>query len=631
MRIIKVILFLCSVSVLSVYSAPNSDKKTLSIAISSANPEQIAVYSKWLQYFEQANKDISVNIDFYSDANYKRNLKTWLEAGTYDVLTWQAGKRLNDLVDLQLITPVQSILRNQAFSDIYSTKILRQVSRNGFVQALPFAQYAWGVYYNKAIFEKFGLSPPNNWREFIAVCEKLKRFGISPLIQATHEDWPTLAWLDYMLLAPGTEEIRNKIINGDQVSESELRSLRERFGLIISGDYFFAANHPWSWQESIYAVARQQAAMTLTGQFAESIINKTATEQLGFFPFPNEDKPFSEVAPMDVFFIPTSSTRHDVAAMFLEYLLEPAVRTNLALDLGWLPADLALLDKNTLSERVRSAAIRLESAEILVQYFDREAEENLSLRYATLIENAMITNDTSSLMNALAGRLVEPKKLLPSLDSSQEDLIHLATLKGLKSTFLVSFIMQKAYAQLGKNITVTRYSTTEEAVQSLQFENDGELARISEFGLKNDALVKVPEPIISASIYLASSKEQCSDVNSLTNAGVKIGTAADALLINNWLSQQQLETQKFADQHLLWKALEDGELTHLITFEADLFEHRALVQDEGCYQKLTSLPFFHFLNKEHAGLASELSKAIAEFKKSDEYKNVLKEYGVGVL
>lgn len=631
MRIIKVILFLCSVSVLTAYSAPNADKKSLSIAVLSVDTEQIAAFSKWVQYFEQANKDVSLKIDFYSDKNYKKNINNWLETGTYDLLYWQAGKRLNDLVDLQLVTPINSVLKNKSLSDIYSAKILEEVTRNGFVQALPFAQYGWGVYYNKALFSDFELSPPNNWQEFIAICERLKRFGISPFIQATNEDWPTLAWLDYLLLASGREDIRHKIQTGQQVSESELRLLRERFGLIISGDYFFAPNHPWSWQESIFAVARKQAAMTLTGQFAESIINEQMSEQLDFFPFPNEGANFSEVAPLEVFIVPTASTRHDIAARFLEYLLEPAVRINLALDLGWLPADLEHLDKNTLSDRARTAALRLENAENLVQFFDRETEENLSMRYATLIENAMITNDTSSLMNALAGRSVEPKKLLPSLDSSQDDLIHLATLKGLKSTFLVSFIMQNAYAQLGKNITVTRYSTTEEAVQSLQFEKDGELARISEFGHKNDTLIKVPEPIISASIYLASTKEQCTEVQSLTNAGVKIGTAADALLINNWLSQQQLETRKFADQHLLWKAMEDGELTHLITFEADLFEHRALVQGGGCYQKLTSLPFFHFLNKEHAGLVSELSKAIAEFKKSDEYKNVLKEYGVGAL
>lgn len=631
MNTIKVILFLCGLSVFTVYPAPQNDKKILSIAVSSSNTEQIGVYAKWIQYFEQSNKDISVNIDFHSDVNYKRNLKTWLEAGTYDVLTWQAGKRLDDLVDLQLVTPMHSVLRNQSLSDIYSDNILEQVTRNNFVQALPFAQYAWGMYYNKSLFDKFQLSPPNSWQEFLALCEKLTRLGISPLIQATHEDWPTLAWLDYLLLASGNEEARQKIMDGEHVSETDITSLRKRFGLIFSGNYFFAPNHPWSWQESIFAVARQQAAMTLTGQFAESIISEAISEQLGFFPFPNDENLFSEVAPLDVFIIPTSSTRHDVAARFLSYLLEPAVRTNLALDLGWLPADLALLDKNTLSERVRSAALRLENAENLVQFFDRETEENLSLRYATLIENAMITNDTSSLMNALAGQSVEPQRLLPSKDSSQEGLIHLATIKGLKSTFLVSFIMQKAYAKIGKSITVTRYPTSLEAMQSLQFGKDGELARISEFGQNNNALIKVPEPIISTGIYLASSKGQCRDIELLANTNTKIGTAADALLINNWLSQQKLETHKFEDQHSLWKALDDGQLTHIITFEADMFEHRELVQGGGCYQKLTSVPFYHFLNKEHAKLVDPLSSAIAEFKKSGEYENVIKEYGLDQL
>jgi ABC-type glycerol-3-phosphate transport system substrate-binding protein len=48
-------------------------------------------------------------------------------------------------------------------------------------------------FYNKALFEKAGVKPPNTWQEFVDVCTKLKEAGITPV--AANYQWQVPQWL----------------------------------------------------------------------------------------------------------------------------------------------------------------------------------------------------------------------------------------------------------------------------------------------------------------------------------------------------------------------------------------------------------------------------------------------------
>ncbi len=50
---------------------------------------------------------------------------------------------------------------------------------------VPTSYYWWAVYYNKKVFEKYGLEPPKTWDEFMAVNETLKKNGIHPIVTGT--------------------------------------------------------------------------------------------------------------------------------------------------------------------------------------------------------------------------------------------------------------------------------------------------------------------------------------------------------------------------------------------------------------------------------------------------------------
>jgi raffinose/stachyose/melibiose transport system substrate-binding protein len=63
---------------------------------------------------------------------------------------------------------------------------------DGKMFAVPFAAVSHGIYYNKDIFEKAGISIPKTWEELMADCEKLKNAGYTPFANGLADQWDIL-------------------------------------------------------------------------------------------------------------------------------------------------------------------------------------------------------------------------------------------------------------------------------------------------------------------------------------------------------------------------------------------------------------------------------------------------------
>ena len=57
------------------------------------------------------------------------------------------------------------------------------------VYSLPFASQTLGLFINKDVFAKAGLTPPTTWDEFITVSKALKEKGIIPLANGLGTSW----------------------------------------------------------------------------------------------------------------------------------------------------------------------------------------------------------------------------------------------------------------------------------------------------------------------------------------------------------------------------------------------------------------------------------------------------------
>jgi glucose/mannose transport system substrate-binding protein len=123
--------------------------------------------------------------------NFKAVLATRLIGGDPpDTFQLHAG------LEVETYSPEQYL---EAIDDIYASEGLETAFPADLLTLLKYKDHYWGVpvnihrsnvlWYDKAVFEANGLTPPTTFDEFFAVCEALKAKGIAPYVMGTKDGW----------------------------------------------------------------------------------------------------------------------------------------------------------------------------------------------------------------------------------------------------------------------------------------------------------------------------------------------------------------------------------------------------------------------------------------------------------
>lgn len=621
MKYLVLLLLLFHISTESV----EANRVELKVAVLTVDSAQISAYAAWANKFEALNPDTTLKIDYYSDRAYKAGINSWLEDGAYDVMYWQAGTRLSNLVDTDLLRPISSLIDTSTLSDLIPADVIESVTYENEIYALPYAQYAWGFYYNKEIFKSNNLLPPKTWQEFEVIIKTLKSNNIFPLIQANTEGWPMLAWLDYFSFMFGEKELRNKLLLNSPLSQTERNQIVGAFSDLIANDNFIARDYPWVWQQTISMVGRKEAAMTLMGQFAESNISHKMSDKIGFFNFPSKQNTEVAITPLEVFILPKGSRNVESSKKLIKFLLDPKNQSELALSLGWLPVNLNQINSADVSVRQQSAIDHLKKLPTRLQYFDRESEKNTSTNFVNSLSKVFEDNSTESLESALAGDSIAPSERLNQYSSGT--VFKLSSIKGHTGTFLATSILRHVYQSIGLDLAITRFQNTQASLESYKKGIDGELVRIQEFESMTKDLVRVPEPLFYEDLYLLTRGNQCDAPTAINQKQAKVGVSSDALALKQTAERLEIPLLRHKDKDTLWEAYNNGEISHLLTVKADIPQGEEFSRS-FCKQSVARLPLYHFVHKKHAGLVNSVLNKLDEFKSTDEYKNMLERFAV---
>jgi ABC-type glycerol-3-phosphate transport system substrate-binding protein len=599
-------------------------KQNISVAVLAINKQQISLFADQFRRFNESQSEIVVSVDFYSDQGHKSKISGWLESGEYDLIHWQAGKRLNDFVDQELLLPIDSLIDKKTLVENVSSQLLDVVDIKGSYQALPFGYYPWGFYFNKAIFTKYSLSPPKSWPEFLAICKKLKEQGVAPLVQANQEGWPLLAWIDYLALDNGGITTRQEMTEYASVSRANVEKIVEQFSMLLEFGYFFAPDHSWRWEQTITLLRRQQAAMTLIGQFAESEIQPEYSSQIGFFPFPHSqlDEQYPAVAPIDLFMVPLASKNHAYLRGFLDFLIQPATNKLLATGLGFLPV-FPQFDGQGLSERASIGLQSLRESSTLVQYFDRDTEKQYATNLANSIAQSILNGESSVFKGALLGQdFIRSTEQTVNFGLS-EKFFNFSSFTGSRGTFFASNVLSAVYKKLGYNIAVTRYANLEETLGSFRFGADGELVRAEAFGGQSKDLIQVPEPLIETSLYLVCRNSEVCARKLRPNE--RIGRSMNAVVLKDWWKQENVVPQDYLSTVAMLNEYTAGQLDYMVLSAIDLAAYNEELGNSS-YRSILTIPFYHFIHKKHQKLLESITQELKSFKQTPEYQFLQKRF-----
>jgi multiple sugar transport system substrate-binding protein len=167
----------------------------------------------------QATKDVGASLKttkYTSQDAYQALIKQSLRTPKApDIFTWHTGSQLEALVKQGLVADTSSIWKKAVANKWISPAIEDMYTVNGKQYCVPLEVDYWGMYYSKAVFAKYDLTPPTTWDELMTVAATLKSHGVTPFYSQGGNPW---AFIWYMLTMTGTDLKTYDAINEGKAS-----------------------------------------------------------------------------------------------------------------------------------------------------------------------------------------------------------------------------------------------------------------------------------------------------------------------------------------------------------------------------------------------------------------------------
>lgn len=186
-----------------------------------------------------------------------------------------------------------------------------------------------GVVYNKTFFETNHLSPPETYREFLALCESLKQKGITPLGVGGKDLWHFEYWLNHFLradvLSVEPDFLAQCSAGTRDWSDPLITQMLTHLNQLFRSGYVDG-----SWPSTpdgamAYHIAEGEVAMVFSGPWLVSdVLGLNPGLELGWFYVPNTAGQVVAGDSVDVFWAVTEGcardeARYAAAVEFLEY------------------------------------------------------------------------------------------------------------------------------------------------------------------------------------------------------------------------------------------------------------------------------------------------------------------------
>lgn len=300
-------------------------KEPVTINVIHWRSEDAEVYRELNKMFEDANPGIKVNMEITSSSNddYYGVLKTRLMGGgkDLDVFATHPDAHFREYAQAGAFID----LTNEPFLKEINPGLLTVGTYEGKVYVIPQCNNVEGLFYNKDIFNKYGLSVPTTWPDFINTCQVLKDNGVEPISIGLADGW-TSVWITIQLL--------NQVLDWDyfpKLQAGEVKFTDPVWVEILTGIQelgtkgFFQKNAVGTkYEQSITLFAQEKTAMLDSGTWSiGTIVSQNPDINMGYFimPYPKEGVEVkANLAPSQSFGVGSKSEHQKEALKYLEFL-----------------------------------------------------------------------------------------------------------------------------------------------------------------------------------------------------------------------------------------------------------------------------------------------------------------------
>ena len=312
--------------------------------------ELFNIYSKLYPGVEIINATVAGG----AGAQAKAVLKTRMLGGDPpDTFQVHAGHELIDTwVRTGFMEPITFLYKEEGWDKVMPKGILHIVSYNGEYWSVPVNIHRANVlWYNKKIFEKYGLKPPKTFDEFFQVAEVLKSHGIIPLALGTKDGWEAAHAFEAVLIGKlGAEGYRGLWNGKTKWSDPRVTDALETFAKMLQ--YVNSDHAARTWDEACALIVEGKAAMNIMGDWAVGYFYAKNFYDFGWVLAPGNDGIFDALS--DSFGLPKGAKNRENVINFLRVLGSKEGQLAFNIKKGSIPARTDI-DKNLFPEYQRSA------------------------------------------------------------------------------------------------------------------------------------------------------------------------------------------------------------------------------------------------------------------------------------
>jgi ABC-type glycerol-3-phosphate transport system substrate-binding protein len=162
---------------------------------------------------KDAGADVKV-VPYADTSTYQAAVRASLRTPSAPgIFTWWSGYRMKDLVDAGLVADVTALWKKYTDAGLYNPSLASAYTFNGKIYGIPDLVAYWVVFYNKKVFAKYGLQPPQSWAELEKIAATLKQNNVTPFGATVDGRWPSFIWFEEFLVRQDPA-LYDKLMNG---------------------------------------------------------------------------------------------------------------------------------------------------------------------------------------------------------------------------------------------------------------------------------------------------------------------------------------------------------------------------------------------------------------------------------
>ena len=275
-------------------SGDDESKEIVYWNIGTESPDKDVIAKAVDKFNSETESGYTVTVVPTQNDTYKEKLVVAMSSGECpDMYSNWSGGPLYEYIDSGFGQPIDDLFNASEIKDKLMDAAVAQATYNDHVYAVPYQNVSLaGVFYNKEMFEKYGLSEPKTLADLENICKTLKDNGITPFALANGSKWTGSMY--FMSLAArygGLEPFQKAVAGEGKFTDDCFIKAGEKIQEWVNAGYFPEGVNSLSEDDgqAKQLMYQESAGMLLCGSWYTGTFSSDSEEfyqKIDWFPFP---------------------------------------------------------------------------------------------------------------------------------------------------------------------------------------------------------------------------------------------------------------------------------------------------------------------------------------------------------